>query len=45
MNRCILFLTYINDIPDEINSTVKLFADDTKVYRITSGTARFRLGD
>ena len=27
-----LFLFYINDIPDNINSTVRLFADDTIVY-------------
>lgn len=28
-----LFLIYINDLSDAIKSTVKLFADDTKVYR------------
>jgi hypothetical protein len=28
-----LFLVYINDMPDEIQSTAKLFADDTKLYR------------
>ena len=26
------FLFYINDIPDNISSTVRLFADDTIVY-------------
>ena len=27
-----LFLFYINDIPDNITSTVRLFADDHNVY-------------
>ena len=29
----ILFLVYINDIIDHISSVVKLYADDTKIYR------------
>ena len=29
----ILFLIYINDLPDGVSSSVKLFANDTKVYR------------
>ena len=28
----ILFIIYINDLPEVVNSTVKIFADDTKVY-------------
>ena len=28
-----LFLMYINDIADNINSTIRLFADDSVVYR------------
>ena len=28
-----LFLIYVNDIPNVITSTIKLFADDTKIYR------------
>ncbi len=28
-----LFLIFINDMPDLINSTMKLFADDSKMYR------------
>ena len=29
----VMFLIYMNDIPDIITSTAKLFADDTKIYR------------
>ena len=29
----ILFLIYVNDLPDFVSSKVKLFADDTKLYR------------
>ena len=28
----ILFLVYINDLPDVINGPMKIFADDTKIY-------------
>lgn len=30
----ILFVLYINDLPDNVNSTAFLFADDTKLFRI-----------
>lgn len=29
----ILFIIYINDLPDVINSKIFIFADDTKIYR------------
>ena len=29
----VMFLIYVNDIPDIITSTAKLFADDSKIYR------------
>ena len=29
----ILFVLFINDLPDAISSEVKIFADDTKIYR------------
>ena len=28
-----MFLIYVNDIPDIITSTAKLFADNTKIYQ------------
>ena len=30
----LLFLVYINDLPDELKSNVKLFADDTSLFTI-----------
>lgn len=33
----VLFLIFINDLPDNVNSSCKIFADDTKIYsRISS---------
>ena len=29
----LLFLIFINDMPMEVSSSIKIFADDTKVYR------------
>ncbi len=29
----LLFVIYINDLPEAVKSTVKIFADDTKLYR------------
>ena len=38
MGPC-LFLAYINDLPDKLKATSRLFADDTAVYSIISGEA------
>ena len=32
----VLFLLYINDLPDVVNNLVKLFADDTKLYAVVN---------
>jgi len=34
----VLFVIYINDIPDSIESFCKIFADDTKIYSSVSNT-------
>ena len=35
----LLFLLYINDLPDSISSTVRLFADDALLYGVISNDA------
>ena len=33
----VLFLIFVNDLPDNIRSSVRLFADDCVLYTFTSG--------
>ena len=35
----ILFIIFINDLPDTIESSLKIFADDTKIFRIVESLA------
>ena len=32
----LLFVIYLNDLPGEVHSTVKIFADDTTIFTDTS---------
>ena len=34
----ILFIIFINDLPDSIKSSIKIFADDTKIFRAAKTT-------
>lgn len=38
----VLFILYVNDIPDVVNTTVKIFADDTKVYAPSTDSDRLQ---
>ena len=35
----ILFIIFINDLPDSITSSIKIFADDTKIFRAAKTTS------
>ena len=39
----LLFLIYINDLPDGINSLCKIFADDTSLFSKVSDIKRFQI--
>ena len=38
----ILFTIFINDLPDQVESYCKIFADDTKIYNVTSETKKLQ---
>ena len=37
-----LFLVYINDLPNELKSSIKLFADDTSLFKIVKDKNEIR---
>ena len=37
----ILFILYVNDLPDVCESSIKIFADDTKIYRSVSASTGY----
>ena len=37
-----LFLVYINDLPNELKSSIKLFADDTSLFTIVKDKNEIR---
>ena len=36
----ILFVIYINDLPEEVHTMVRMFADDTKIFTDVSDPSR-----
>ena len=41
--RLLLFICYINELPKEVNSTVKLYADDILLYRAIHSVADYEM--
>ena len=39
----LLFLIFVNDLPDWVKSSIKMFADDTKLWAMISNTADSRM--
>ena len=39
----ILFVVFINDLPDVVENVVRIFADDTKLYGSVSTGSRYRM--
>ena len=39
----LLFILYINDLPDNVTCEIKLFADDTKLYTTIKDTSNILL--
>ena len=35
----LLFLVYINDIPEQVECNISMFADDTKIYTVVKSIA------
>ena len=41
----LLFLVYVNDLPEGLTSNVKLFADDTSIFSVVCGSSSSSLNE